>query len=265
MSSKTLDQEVKGLNDGLVSMDVVKEAPAGNLPVLKDQDKGLNGEPDSLEDSVYKELLYYCDLAGKDTSYLDKYIEFIVDELDNHNFVKKDSHYKRIRDDKVDYLFLQNFGNNHAGTVAITIDWSESEDFENLISEAKREIPEVNKMGIYGPIMGIAAIPATIVGISFIVANSLNPFPIGMPILFGSPLLGAAIAYPFGHYREYLKKKERENSRNEIQAKYETLMERYKDKMLVSDKKYDANIMKHYFDLTPKWLLEKKSGGGFAI
>jgi len=147
MTAKTLEDELKIKNKGLLSVEVV-EAPSGNLPQVIEE--SVEEIIDGTEDESHKEFAYLCKLAGRDDGYISK-IEYKLEGLlDNHNFLKKIKYHKRIREDEglIDYLFVKEFADK-PGTYGVTLDIDESENFENLLGKYNKVVKN-RKTGDYG-------------------------------------------------------------------------------------------------------------------
>jgi len=254
MKAKTLDQEVKGLNDGLVSMGVVKEAPDGNLPAKVEEP--VEEISDGTEDGFHKELSYLCKLAGRDDGYITKIEDRLESLLDLHNFLEKKHYHKRIREEEgfVDYLFLKEFAGK-PGTYGLTLDIDESEKFESLLSDYGTIVGnrEEDNYGVIGGVLGI--IPSFGVGIP-VGVYSESAFDIGPLSILVGIVAFVAVIISSGIAGSYLGRFNLKNSEKKL---HDAIQEYEQEgKVKSSQDKYDFGIIKYYLDLTPKWLLDKK-------
>jgi len=140
MTAKTLDQEVMGMNDGLVSMGVVKEAPENNLPEV-------------VEEDPYKGIKHLFELAAENEKYKEKAESLMDIILVNNGFEKKDSgYYERNRGSHLDYIFPRLF-NSEKGTFGITLEIEKFDEFERLLKAPSLPYSN-NPLGGWGVVGG---------------------------------------------------------------------------------------------------------------
>jgi len=260
---KTLDEKLKKKNKGLVSvefgeplttdmpeMDIV-EAPSGDLPAkLEDDGKKPKDTWDYLD--------YRVDQANKHERYIPLLKKDIDDVLNNHDFVEEHGYYSRIRGDKADYLFLENFvDKKKKGTYWVTLDYDESKGFEKMLNDyIKRNDQVANYWGkdstrAFGPLLlGIAG--GAFIGFS--IGDLLSDYIGGAGAVMG--IVSGVVSW-LGIFtgithldRSYLKKK--------AEKAHDEIMEGYGEEIKSKDKKYDLDVIKHYLRLTPKQLLDKQ-------
>jgi len=260
MVTKTLEDELRKKNDGLVSVEFgeplttdisegdIVEAPSGDLP---DTVEELSSEG---EDKMHEEISYLCRLAGKDSGYIGKMEERLESLLDRHNFLKKEHYHKRLRDDEgfVDYLFLKEFAGK-PGTYGVTLDIDESEKFESLLSKYQSVVKnrKVDNYGAIGAALGF--IPAIGVGVSAGIysASALEELSILISIWTSVAVIISSVFTGSWLGRRHL--------RDASKKLYDALQEYEQEgKVKSSPDKYNIGIINHYLNLTPKWLLEKK-------
>jgi len=264
MTAKTLEQEVKGLNDGLVSMDVVKEAPGGNLPAVRD-DEVIPKLGEKATDDIGEKLEYMCMQAGIKNDYAKKMKKYLDEVLDGCDFIKKDEHYERVREGFVDYLFLNKFLDK--GSFGISVKFEDHKQFEHLFSEpekgkyspGEKAFTGLIAYGFLGAFVGVCLGSVGEVWRSEINGFSMQHFNFGdlfEYLFYGSLGLGLIS----GPIRNYLLEK-----RNKItgEKKYTDEMEEYnatKDRFVPhavsNDKKYDFGVINHFLQLTPKQILD---------
>jgi len=249
MPPKTLDQEVIDKNDGLVSMGVVKEAPEGNLPVLK--------ENESVNDDPYSTLVYLCSIVEEKESYAPQ-VERMLDKVMQDNGFNKNednydcNYYDRLRGKNVDYLFPTGYL-EQGGTFGITVPFDEFGEFESLFFEPKKKDHNPALIGIVGVLVGVVGglLVGSVVGG---IGAAINEYT----DLFGEYLrnrdimrvsaasfmgIGVLILSPLGYYTEKHDRRESEKKYIEDMQKYKEKKEKYLSLGYFSNKQYDMGII----------------------
>jgi len=242
MKTKPLEEKLKKMNEGVLSVELV-EASDGDLPVPVGESQGNIPTETKTDGNLQSEIAYLCHQAGIKKGYVSKLEGRLNKLLLEHDFIKEEEHYERVRPDFIDYLFLDNFGPyKEKMTVGFSVKMEDNSDFEkNLhsIYDMMKYAPD-NDSPHY-PLGG--AMFGSVVGIigGMILGGFFDNATVGFSTFFGcfglGPVIGTYIVYNHNKGQEKI---------------YKNFLEKYKDCLQASDKPYDFGIIKPFLELTPE-------------
>jgi len=250
MKTKPLEEKLKKMNEGVLSVELV-EAPESKLPA-----KVENDEKKPVDDWDY--LDYRVDQANKHERYIPLLKKDIDDVLNNHDFVEEKGYYSRIRGDYADYLFLENFVDKEKeGTFWATLDYDESKGFEKMLDNyIIRQGIAANywEGGSSRPVGPLLLGFAGGISIGLGIGVSLSDYFGGVGAIAGLISGFASWLGIFGGIAEL----DRSRLKKKAEKVYDEIMEKYGKEIKSEDKKYDLDVIKHFLELTPKQLLDKQ-------
>jgi len=257
MVSKTIKEKIKENPEELIGIELVaKETP--NMEEEIDTETKIPNEENNQEKGLprsLEELSFLCKQASVSNQYSQN-LQITLDYLMlESNFIKQGhlNGYRRVRVDKVDYLFVNNFGNtSKRGTYAATVDIKDHEDFEFLLKEYyQKNTDPPGGMSVLGG--GVGAFCGAVGGgiLGAIVSAVTGDPSIGWYTFYavwgGSPAIGSYFTY-----KSYKKTRtEAENEHNHNLNKYRILEERFSSFMKYSPNSYDFSIIKDQLELKP--------------
>jgi len=251
---KPLEEKLKKMNEGVLSVELV-EASSGDLPaVMEEDDNPIETDHDDLLGNIAYKIMQ----SGISETYV-KDVEQDLDELlIKHDFRKLKDHYIRVRKEKVDYLYPNGFGNyDTLSTVGFTINAEDKEKFETELELVMGELTPIKELNLDIHVQEI--IGSCIVGCVSGAILGFIPHAFGVGYLYSFAAIGFLISTAI----YYISVKDRksgvvtaEKHNTSINTAFENIM--VGNNAHQSQKRYDAKVISHYLELTPKFLLEKK-------
>jgi len=252
MPPKTLDQEVRGLNDGLVSMDAI-EAPSDNLPVVKKEEgSGIKGK----RNEDYQQLDYLCMQVGKDKRYLPLLEEELSGLLFLNGFIDIGSsddenaakYHKRVRKNSVDYLFPEYFADKE-GTFGITLNFDESEKFDNLFDNYWKELVnvKVDNYSMGGMMLGMLG--GAILGV---LTGNFSYHELGFDDVGAAVSIGVATFFSGMIGGTFFGSSIGKKNVKKAKEKLDSMLKEIDDKQIKRNPAiYNLDIINHYLNLPP--------------
>jgi len=242
----------------VLDMVMIERAPLEEeiqLPVLSE----LKEDP-SLMDK-YGRLYSLSSQVEKKVGYKSKFIGELEICLDQHGFIKENHYYARVRDDKVDYIFLDGLREGHnEDTYCLTLPYKESRNFEEILTKVNQKFPRFRKsesyemflyfggigLGVLG-IFGGLEIGETVKGLY----GDLAGFGTFMGTVVGSTTLGILGGYKIGDIVNQKRSRRYELEKQQDDQHKEELIQPYMQRMVHNNENPDLDIIIPLLELTP--------------
>jgi len=210
-------------------------------------------EEDALDHS-YGDLAYLCMQAQEEDGYKEKLLEKLVPLLKDHDFVDKKTHWSRVRDSFVDYLFLDRLRYGMDGTYGFIIPLEQKKQFEDKL-KVVQDIPEWPKHSGEGYFLSSFLLGSVAFGsypvfhpesLSETFFAVFNPWPEGVIWTAIGSVSGAALWYAVEKVKHIPARRKYRQSAEAVNS----LLGTYDD--CKNEKQpYEYSIIKHFLDITP--------------